>query len=182
MEHSPLKLVIKSLLLASAAPLDIARLSKITEQTPAKIQEAILLLEEEIKADELLKLKYSSSGWSLVLQETYVPWLHKLYEQKPQRLSKALLETLALIAYRQPITRTEIEIVRGVAVNANIIRQLMEQDWIKVIGHRDLPGRPELLATTKKFLDDFNLVSLKQLPLIETASVNYPPINEEASD
>ncbi|NBV29190.1 SMC-Scp complex subunit ScpB, partial [bacterium] len=83
---------------------------------------------------------------------------------------------------RQPITRTEIEIVRGVAVNANIIRQLMEQDWIKVIGHRDLPGRPELLATTKKFLDDFNLVSLKQLPLIETASVNYPPINEEASD
>lgn len=167
MDHNPMKLIIKSLLLASASPLDTTRLSKITGQEPIKILEVIKLLEEDLKNDDLLMLKYSSSGWSLVLQEAYVPWLHKLYEQKPQRLSKALLETLALIAYRQPLTRTEIETVRGVAVNPNIIRQLMEQDWIKVIGHRDLPGRPELLATTKKFLDDFNLLSLKNLPLLE---------------
>jgi segregation and condensation protein B len=170
-QHNPLKLIVKALLLGSATPLNINRLSEITGQLSTKIQEALYLLKDDLKNDDLLALKESNTGWSIVLKEDYVPWLHKLYEQKPQRLSKALLETLALIAYRQPITRTEIEVVRGVAVNANIIRHLLEQDWIKVIGHRDLPGRPELLATTKKFLDDFSLLSLKNLPLLDEPTV-----------
>jgi segregation and condensation protein B len=170
MEHNHLKSVIKALLLGSAAPLDRSRLSLLTGQSLELIEHSLGELEKNLLEDDVLLLKESSSGWRIVLKEPFIPWLHKLYEQKPQRLSKALLETLALIAYRQPITRTEIEVVRGVAVNSGIIRQLMEQEWIKVIGHRDLPGRPELLATTKKFLDDFSLLSLKNLPILETSN------------
>jgi chromosome segregation and condensation protein ScpB len=94
------------------------------------------------------------------------PWIGRLWQERPQRYSRALLETLALIAYRQPITRGEIEEIRGVAVSTNIIKTLHERDWIRVVGHRDVPGRPAMYATTRQFLDYFNLKSLDQLPAL----------------
>ena len=105
-----------------------------------------------------------ASGYRLQVRERFAPWVGRLWEERPQRYSRALLETLALIAYRQPITRGEIEDVRGVAVNSNITKTLLEREWIRVVGYRDVPGRPAMFATTKGFLDHFNLKSLDELP------------------
>ena len=98
------------------------------------------------------------------MRERFAPWVGRLWEERPQRYSRALLETLALIAYRQPITRGEIEDIRGVQVNSQIVKTLLEREWIRVVGHREVPGRPAMLATTKAFLDHFNLKSLDELP------------------
>jgi|GEM_PF-998400 len=105
-----------------------------------------------------------ASGWRFQVRSSVAPWINKLWDEKPQKYSRALLETLAIIAYRQPITRGDIEEVRGVAVSSHIIKTLVEREWIKVVGQRDVPGRPSLFATTKQFLDYFNLQSLEQLP------------------
>ncbi|WP_426153844.1 SMC-Scp complex subunit ScpB [Pseudomonas sp. DC3000-4b1] len=113
------------------------------------------------RAFELVEV---ASGYRLQIRERYAPWVGRLWEERPQRYSRALLETLALIAYRQPITRGEIEDVRGVAVNSNIVKTLLEREWIRVVGHREVPGRPAMFATTKAFLDHFNLKSLDELP------------------
>lgn len=176
-QHNLLVSIIKALLIASPTPICLNKISEITGQAKDLIEASIKILEDELVQDDILTLKKSSSGFRIALNQEMIPWVQKLYEQKPQRLSKALLETLALIAYRQPITRTEIEVIRGVAVNSNIVRHLMEQEWIKVVGHRDLPGKPELLATTKKFLDDFSLLSLKELPSLES-DVDHPLTND----
>ena len=120
------------------------------------------------------------------IRQEYSPWVAKLWEAKPQKYSRALLETLALIAYRQPITRGEIEEVRGVSVSSQIIRTLLDRSWIKVVGHRDVPGRPALFSTTKDFLDDLNLSKLSDLPELpeiqnipEDAQISL--LNESAS-
>src|SRR5690606_22705486 len=105
-----------------------------------------------------------ASGWRFQVATDLAPWVNRLWEEKPQRYSRALLETLSLIAYRQPITRSDIEEVRGVAVSSHIIKTLAEREWIKVVGHRDVPGRPSLSATTRQFLDYFGLKSLDELP------------------
>lgn len=110
------------------------------------------------------ELRKVASGYRLQVREEFAPWVSRLFEEKPQRYSRALLETLALIAYRQPITRGEIEDVRGVTVSSNIIRTLLEREWVRVVGHRDVPGRPAMYATTRQFLDYFNLSGLGQLP------------------
>ncbi len=110
------------------------------------------------------ELKEVSSGWRFQVREDTSYWVNKLWEEKPQKYSRALLETLAIIAYRQPVTRSEIEEIRGVAVSSPIVNTLMEREWIKVVGHRDVPGKPSLLATTRQFLDYFNLKSLEYLP------------------
>ena len=110
------------------------------------------------------ELKEVSSGWRFQVREDTSYWVNRLWEEKPQKYSRALLETLAIIAYRQPITRGEIEEIRGVAVSSPIVNTLMEREWIKVVGHRDVPGKPSLLATTRQFLDYFNLKSLEYLP------------------
>ena len=107
------------------------------------------------------------SGWRLQVPARYNHWVERLFEERQERYSSALFETLALIAYQQPVTRGEIESVRGVAVSTNIIRTLEEREWIKVVGRKETPGRPLLYATTEKFLDDFNLKSLEELPLLE---------------
>ena len=107
-----------------------------------------------------------ASGFRFQVRETLSPWVGRLWQERPQKYSRAVLETLALIAYRQPITRGEIEEIRGVAVSTPIIRTLNERDWIRVVGHRDVPGRPVLYATTRQFLDYFNLKSLDQLPAL----------------
>jgi segregation and condensation protein B len=110
------------------------------------------------------ELRQVASGYRFQIREAYASWVGRLWEEKPQRYSRALLETLALIAYRQPITRGEIEDVRGVAVSSNIVRTLQERGWIRVVGQRDVPGRPAMYATTREFLDYFNLKALDQLP------------------
>ena len=114
--------------------------------------------------DRGIELKLVASGYRLQVRQSLEPWIARLFEERPPRYSRALLETLALIGYRQPITRAEIEDVRGVSVSSNIIRTLLEREWIKVVGHRDVPGRPSMYGTTKQFLDYFNLKSLAELP------------------
>jgi segregation and condensation protein B len=113
-----------------------------------------------------IELKEVASGFRLKTRTELMPWISRLWEEKPQRYSRALLETLSLIAYRQPITRGEIEEVRGVQVSSNIIRTLQEREWIRIVGHRDVPGKPALFGTTRSFLDYFNLKSLDGLPTL----------------
>jgi segregation and condensation protein B len=115
-------------------------------------------------AERAVELIEVGSGYRFQVRALYAPWVGKLWEEKPQRLSRALLETLAIIAYRQPVTRAEIENIRGVVVSTQIIRTLLDREWIAVAGHREVPGRPALLATTRQFLDAFSLKSLAELP------------------
>ena len=111
-----------------------------------------------------IELKEVASGYRFQARPDYAFWVNRLFDERSPRYSRALLETLALIAYRQPITRSEIEDIRGVSVNSSIIKTLQEREWIRVVGHRDVPGRPELLATTREFLDYFNLKKISELP------------------
>lgn len=174
-----LRKIVEGALLAADEPLNTNRIAglfepgessekDVAEEAQAKpTKEEILAALEDIQADcegRGYELKEVGSGWRFqVVQET-APWINRLWEEKPQKYSRALLETLALIAYRQPITRGDIESIRGVAVSSTIIKTLSEREWVKVVGHRDVPGRPALYATTRQFLDYFNLKSLDQLP------------------
>lgn len=167
MEKQQLKLIIEAALLASIEPLTLARIAslfEIDEQPENKQIEEVLL---ELQGDcnnRSIELVEVSSGWRYQVRQDFSQWVNKLWDDKPVKYSRATLETLALIAYRQPITRGDIEEVRGVAVSTNIIQSLLERNWVRVVGHRDVPGRPALYATTRQFLDYFNLKSLDQLP------------------
>ena len=130
------------------------------------IKAALETLQEQYLEHTSLELKQVSSGYRFQVRDDYSSWVAKLFEERPARYSRATLETLSLIAYRQPITRAEIEEVRGVGVSSQIIKTMVERDWIRVIGHRDVPGKPALYATTKGFLDYFNLKSLTELPAL----------------
>lgn len=162
-----LQQIIEGALLASAKVLTIEQLQALFDEgaEPAKadVKEALQAIQSNCaeRGFELIEL---SSGWRLQVRQQLSPWVSRLWEEKPQRYSRALLETLALVAYRQPITRGEIEEVRGVAVSSNIMRTLLERQWVRVVGHRDVPGRPAMYATTKDFLDYFNLQGLESLP------------------
>ena len=129
------------------------------------IKAALDLIQKDCE-DRSIELKEVKSGFRFQVRQTYADWVAKLWEEKPARYSRAAMETIALIAYRQPITRAEIEEVRGVSVSTQIIKTLLERDWVKVVGHRDVPGKPALYATTKNFLDYFNLKSLEDLPTL----------------
>lgn len=159
--------LLEAFLFASGKPQSLERLYELFEEAerpePAVFKKALERLRQscEGRAFELVEV---ASGYRLQVRETYAPWVGRLWEERPQRYSRAMLETLALIAYRQPITRGEIEDIRGVAVNSHIVKTLLEREWIRVVGHRDVPGKPAMLATTKAFLDHFNLKSLDQLP------------------
>ena len=159
--------LLEAFLFASGKPQSLERLFELFEEAerpaPAVFKKALERLRQscEGRAFELVEV---ASGYRLQVRETYAPWVGRLWEERPQRYSRAMLETLALIAYRQPITRGEIEDIRGVAVNSHIVKTLLEREWIRVVGHRDVPGKPAMLATTKAFLDHFNLQSLDQLP------------------
>lgn len=165
--RSSLKSILEGVLLASDEPLDIAALASVFEEgerpSNADIRGALDALTEDY-AERGIELKQVASGWRFQVREEVNPWVARLWEERPQRYSRALLETLALIAYRQPITRGDIEDVRGVSVRSSIIRTLQEREWIRVVGHRDVPGKPALFGTTKAFLDYFNLRSLDDLP------------------
>jgi segregation and condensation protein B len=159
--------LLEAFLLASGKPQSLERLFELFEEherpEPVLFKEALELLRQSCEG-RAFELKEVASGYRLQVRERYAPWVGRLWEERPQRYSRAMLETLALIAYRQPITRGEIEDIRGVAVNSHIVKTLQEREWIRVVGHRDVPGRPAMFATTKTFLDHFNLKNLDELP------------------
>jgi segregation and condensation protein B len=167
MSDQHIRNVIEAALLAAERPLALGDLAAIFDEDrrPDKeqLQSALADLEHAC-AERPVELKETASGWRLQIRAAYAREIGRLWPERPQRYSRALLETLALIAYRQPITRAEIESVRGVAVNPNIVKTVMEREWVRVVGHRDVPGRPELLGTTREFLDYFGLRSLEDLP------------------
>ena len=162
-----LSLIIEALLFSSSRPLSEKEILSAFDQrnppTSSEIKEALKSIEEKYLENSIELVKVAS-GYRLRIRQEYSAWVAKLWEAKPQKYSRALLETLALIAYKQPITRGEIEEVRGVSVSSQIIRTLLDRSWIKVVGHRDVPGRPALFSTTKDFLDDLNLSKLSDLP------------------
>lgn len=167
MEPTQLKLILEAALFAANQPLSIDRMLTLFldggQPTREEIRAALELLQADY-AQRGVELHEVSSGFRFQTQQQFAPWIARLWEERPQRYSRALLETLSLIAYRQPITRAEIEDVRGVGVSSQIVKTLEERGWVRIVGHKDLPGRPALLATTREFLDYFNLKSLDQLP------------------
>lgn len=167
MEATEIKYFVEAALLAAGRPLSVDQLHGLFDgrmaPEKAKIRNAIKTLNEEYEERGLV-ISEVASGFRLQIKAAMADRLQKLWEERPPRYSRALFETLALIAYRQPITRGDIEDIRGVSVSSNIIRQLLERDWVRVIGHRDVPGRPAMFGTTKAFLDYFSLKKLDDLP------------------
>lgn len=167
MSASDTRNIIEAALLAAGKSLTLSELSQLFDEQerpePAAIRAALESLAQDY-AGRPIEIKETGAGWRIQVRRAYAATVARLWPERPQRYSRALLETLALIAYRQPITRAEIESVRGVAVNPNITKTLLERQWIRVVGHRDLPGRPELLGTTREFLEYFGLKSLDELP------------------
>ena len=159
--------IIEAALLSASRPLSIQEIQGLfpADQAPSKedIKETLNEI-EDLCAKRGVELKRVSSGYRMQVKQSLSAYIAKLWEEKPQRYSKATLETLALIAYRQPITRGEIEQIRGVSVGTQLIRGILERGWIKIVGQRDVPGRPSLYATTKEFLDYFGLQHLRELP------------------
>lgn len=177
------KTIIEAALLSAGHPLDVDRLLALFEEQerPSRdeIRQSIEALSEEWtgRGVELVQV---SSGYRFQVKQDLSPWISRLSEERRPRYSRALLETLALIAYRQPITRAEIEDVRGVAVSTNIIKTLHDREWIRMVGHRDVPGRPALYGTTKQFLDQFNIKSLSELPpLAEISELAHAQVEAE---
>jgi len=170
MENEKLKPVLEALLAAADRPLSVNSIfdlftGDLEQPSKDEIRQAILELIEKY-AHGGLELKQVASGFRLQVKPAYEVWVARLWDQKPPRYSRALMETLALIAYRQPITRGEIEDIRGVGVSTSIIRTLQEREWVKPLGHKDVPGRPTLYGTTREFLDYFNMKSLNELPTL----------------
>ena len=161
--------IVEGALLAAGRPLTVAQLAELFEEDArpdtAALREALAEVAERC-ADRGFELQEVASGFRFQVRQALSPWVARLWHERPQKYSRALLETLALIAYRQPITRGEIEEIRGVAVSSNIIKTLHEREWVRVVGHRDVPGRPAMYATTRQFLDYFNLKSLDQMPAL----------------
>ncbi len=197
MNQPELDRILEAVLFAADEPLSIRQLQGLfpEDSDPGRdaIREALARIAGECEGRSI-ELKEVGSGWRFQVRESFAQWVSRLWEEKPARYSRATLETLALIAYRQPITRGEIEEVRGVSVSSQIIKTLMERDWIKVVGHRDVPGKPALYATTRAFLDYFNLRSLQDLPplseLRDIDAINaelelgepLPPAEDEGSE
>lgn len=162
-----LQRIVEAALLAADRPLSVEQLRDLfseAERPPRQSIEHVLAQIDLACAGRGFELRKVASGYRFQVRQAFAPWVGRLFEEKPQRYSRALLETLALIAYRQPITRGEIEDIRGVTVSSNIIRTLQEREWVRVVGHKEVPGRPAMYATTRQFLDYFSLDSLDQLP------------------
>jgi segregation and condensation protein B len=170
MELRQLKNIIEAALLAADRPLGVEQLGQVVADGQGHysrdaICKVLDMLEAEC-AKRGIELKRVASGYRFQVRQELAPWISRLWEEKPPRYSRALLETLALIAYRQPITRGEIEAIRGVSVSTSIMKTLQEREWIRVVGHRDVPGRPAMYGSTRQFLDYFNLKSLDDLPAL----------------
>jgi segregation and condensation protein B len=185
MNQEQLKNIIEATLMVSDQPLNISRLLALFEKEPDRpergdIQAALEQLQQDYM-DRGIELKEVANGYRFQVQGEYAIWVNHLFDERPPRYSRALMETLAIIAYRQPITRGEIEDIRGVSVSSSIVRTLQEREWIRVVGHRDIPGKPELLATTKSFLDYFNLKKLSELPALAEIK-DFDAINPDLFD
>jgi len=167
MDPAKLKNIVEAAMLAAGRPLSLEQLQALfpDHERPerAELKTAIDALEADY-AERGIRVIEVASGWRIQVREEMSAWLSRLWQDRPARYSRALLETLALIAYRQPITRGEIEDIRGVSVSSNIMRTLMERGWVRIVGHRDVPGRPGMYATTREFLDYFGLKKLEDLP------------------
>lgn len=165
-----IKEIVEAVLFASDKPMTLKQVQELfpelEQPSLTELETAVNLVMEDYRARPV-ELKLLASGYRFQVKQALSPWVSRLFEEKPARYSRALLETLAIIAYRQPVTRGEIEDIRGVVVSSNIIRTLLEREWIKVVAHKEVPGRPALYATTKQFLDYFNLSSLAQLPTLQ---------------
>ncbi len=169
MTQTGLVQILEGALLAAGKALTVAQLCALFEEherpDTTAVREALQQIAERCE-DRGFELREVASGFRFQVRQALSPWVARLWQERPQKYSRALLETLSLIAYRQPITRGEIEEIRGVAVSSNIIKTLHEREWVRVVGHRDVPGRPAMYATTRQFLDYFNLKSLDQLPAL----------------
>lgn len=168
-DNGQLKNIVEAALLAAGKALNLDQLLALFEENEQPEKKALREVLNELTNDyqgrgiEIIEV---ASGWRIQVRSDYSRWVSRLWEEKPGRYSRALMETLALIAYRQPITRGEIEEIRGVSVSSNITKTLVERDWIRVVGQRDVPGKPSLYGTTRTFLDYFNLKSLDELPTL----------------
>ena len=179
-EIPALKQIIEGAILAADQPLSIDLMIHLFEHEPptrAEVREALATITEECDGKGF-ELKEVASGYRFQVKTEYGQWVSRLWDERPPRYTRALLETLALIAYKQPITRGDIEEIRGVTVSTNIMRTLLEREWIRVVGHRDVPGKPAIYATTKSFLDYFNLSSLDELPTLSEIK-DLDKVNEE---
>jgi len=164
-----IKKIIEGALMAAGKSLDLTQLEGLFDDLERPQRDQLKVALEEIDKDccgRGFELKQTASGYRFQVQQELAQWVNRLWDEKPKRYSRAMLETLSLIAYRQPLTRGDIELVRGVAVSSEIIKTLQEREWIRVVGYRDVPGKPALFATTKQFLDYFNLKSLDDLPAL----------------
>lgn len=170
MNQETIKNIIEAALMVSGKPLDMARILSLFGRDVEEIdRDLVRAAIEQLQQDYTgrgIELCEVASGYRIQVRSEYAEWINRLFDEKPPRYSRALLETLAIIAYRQPLTRAEIEDIRGVSVSTTIIKTLQEREWIRVVGHKDVPGKPELLATTKEFLDYFNLKKLSDLPTL----------------
>jgi segregation and condensation protein B len=167
MDAQKLKNIVEAALLAAGRPMSIEQLLNLFPENEAPERQDVRTALESLAgeyAERGIQLREVASGWRIQVREEMSAWLSRLWQDRPARYSRALLETLALIAYRQPITRGEIEDIRGVSVSSNIMRTLMERGWVRIVGHRDVPGRPGMYATTREFLDYFGLKRLEDLP------------------
>jgi len=179
LELTHMKNILEAALLVSQEPLPLSEMKKLFDEELSS--DALRRVLDDLRQDwqgRGIELTHVASGWRFRARPEYQPFIDRLNPQKPPRYSRAVLETLAIVAYRQPCTRGDIEEIRGVVVSANIIKSLETRGWIEVVGHKEVPGRPELFATTRAFLDDLNLSSLEELPrlddlgsLVETAPV-----------
>ena len=183
MQIEQLKPIIEAALLASTQPMTVQQLGDLFNEADDVNREQIAKALEALAGDcdgRGIELKEVASGFRYQVRQDVHPWISRMWTERPSRYSRALLETLALIAYRQPITRPEIEQIRGVVVSSNIIKTMEEREWIRVVGYRDMPGKPALFGTTRAFLDYFNLKSLDQLPpLSEIRDMEDPQLRFE---
>jgi segregation and condensation protein B len=184
MDETEIKHVLEAALLAAGRPLTLDRLAELFAARGGAPDRATLKSALEALAADYagrgLELKEVASGYRVQIRRSMTDWLAPLWEERAPRYTRALLETLALIAYRQPITRGEIEEVRGVVVSTNIVRTLLERNWIRVVGHRDVPGKPEMFGTTREFLDYFGLKRLEDLPTLAEIKDGLPELSPQA--
>lgn len=186
MDDSELKLIVEALLISSPTPLSCDKIQSVFDDwqkpTMAALNRVILQLVEDYK-NRAIELHQVAGGYRIQTKVLYSKWIEKLATDKPGKYSRALLETLAIIAYKQPVTRGDIEDIRGVAVSSSIIKTLLEREWVRVAGHRDVPGKPAVYATTRLFLDYFNLQHLNQLPGVDNAmKVKEAALNRAESE
>jgi len=185
MSEPSLKAIIEGALLAAGEPLSLERLQALFPEGEAPDSETLRNALDELAGEYAgrgAEIREVASGFRIQVPEAVSPWVARLWQERPQRLSRAMLETLAIIAYRQPITRGEIEAIRGVTVGTSLMRNLLDRAWVRCVGHRELPGRPALYGTTKAFLDYFNLTSLDELPTLRAIQAIDAPSAEEVDE